>query len=149
MRIAVRLPTLLGRCHRLRLPHKVKTWVSPLYSNPPRFSSALPHRSYSIAQKMSLVHKEPCGISKVLVFGAGNFGSCLADHLADSSHDVVVWSRSPEIVQHLNESHRNPEFLQDHVFPDSLKAVGPEFPSTELIRQMDVLLFAIPTEGVR
>jgi len=98
---------------------------------------------------MALTHKAFHGKSKVLIFGAGNFGSCLGDHLADSSHDVLVWSRSPQIVDSLNNTHRNPEFLLDHVFPDCLKAVGPEFPSAELVQDMDVLLFAIPTEGVR
>ena len=49
----------------------------------------------------------------------------------------------------LNATHRNPEFLKDHAFPENLKAVGPEFPSPELVQEMDVLLFAIPTEGVR
>ncbi|KZT05835.1 NAD-dependent glycerol-3-phosphate dehydrogenase [Laetiporus sulphureus 93-53] len=87
--------------------------------------------------------------SKVLVFGAGNFGSCLADHLADSFHTVYLWSRDEKIVRHFNQYHRNPEFLQDHVFPESITAVGPEFPSESIIRHVDVLLFAIPTEGVR
>ena len=87
--------------------------------------------------------------SKVLVFGAGNFGSCLADHLGDSSHTVYMWSRSEKIVSHFNKYHRNPEALQDHEFSDSITAVGPGFPSAEMIQNMDVLLFAIPTEGVR
>lgn len=91
----------------------------------------------------------PSARSKVLVFGAGNFGSCLADHLAHSEHEVFVWSRSPNVVKSLNETHRNPEYLQDHTFPAGLKAIGPEFPSPEVVRDMDVLLFAIPTEGVR
>ncbi|KAI0361358.1 NAD-dependent glycerol-3-phosphate dehydrogenase [Trametes cingulata] len=87
--------------------------------------------------------------SKVLVFGAGNFGSCLADHLGDSSHVVYMWSRSENLVKHFNQHHRNPEVLQDHAFAETITAVGPEFPSSDLIRSMDVLLFAIPTEGVR
>ncbi|TFY63123.1 hypothetical protein EVJ58_g3437 [Rhodofomes roseus] len=86
--------------------------------------------------------------SKVLVFGAGNFGSCLADHLADSSHTVFLWSRYENAVRQINETHRSDVF-KDHVFPDTVKAVGPEFPSRELIKSVDVLLFAIPTEGVR
>lgn len=98
----------------------------------------MPHSQVSLLKK-----------SKVLVFGAGNFGSCLADHLADSLHDVFVWSRTKEIVDTLNATHRNPEFLKDHFFPENLKAVGPEFPSPKLVQEMDVLLFAIPTEGVR
>lgn len=87
--------------------------------------------------------------STVLVFGAGNFGSCLADHLGDSSHKVYMWSRSEELVKHFNQYHRNVEVLKDHAFAESITAVGPEFPSSELIQNMDVLLFAIPTEGVR
>lgn len=87
--------------------------------------------------------------SKVLVFGAGNFGSCLADHLGDSLHTVYMWSRSEQLVQHFNEHHRNLEYLKDHTFPDSVKAIGPEFLSEDVIRNVDVLLFAIPTEGVR
>ena len=86
--------------------------------------------------------------SSVLIFGAGNFGSCLADHLADSSHTVFLWSRDADAVRQINETRRSDVF-QDHVFPDIVKAVGPDFPSRELIRSVDVLLFAIPTEGVR
>ncbi|KAI0931827.1 hypothetical protein AcV5_004780 [Taiwanofungus camphoratus] len=87
--------------------------------------------------------------SKVLIFGAGNFGSCLADHLGDSSHTVYMWSRSETLVRHFNQYHRNPEFLRDHIFPDCIEAIGPEFPSEDIIKRVDVLLFAIPTEGVR
>lgn len=91
----------------------------------------------------------PDQMSKVLVFGAGNFGSCLADHLGDSFHDVYMWSLSENIVRYFNENHRNPEFLKEHAFSSNIKAVGPAFPSKEMIDDMDVLLFAIPTEGVR
>ncbi|TBU34665.1 NAD-dependent glycerol-3-phosphate dehydrogenase [Dichomitus squalens] len=96
-----------------------------------------------------LPHQQNGQRSKVLVFGAGNFGSCLADHLDDSSHVVHMWSRSENLVKHFNQYHRNPEVLQDHPFAESITAVGPEFPSVEMIQSMDVLLFAIPTEGVR
>ena len=96
-----------------------------------------------------LPHQQNGHKSKVLVFGAGNFGSCLADHLGDSSHTVYMWSRSENLVKHFNQFHRNPEALQDHLFAESITAVGPEFPSAKLVQNMDVLLFAIPTEGVR
>jgi glycerol-3-phosphate dehydrogenase len=93
--------------------------------------------------------QRPSKQSNILVFGAGSFGSCLADHLGDSDHHVFMWSRSRNIVEHFNKYRRNPEFLQDHEFSHHITAVGPEFPSEELLRKMDVLLFAIPTEGVR
>lgn len=99
--------------------------------------------------RMTEARKSPEHPAKVLVFGAGNFGSCLADHLGDSAHDVFMWSRSARLVEHFNTHHRNPDFLKDHDFPACIKAVGPEFPCAELVRSMDVLLFAIPTQGVR
>jgi glycerol-3-phosphate dehydrogenase len=91
----------------------------------------------------------PSPKSKVLVFGAGNFGSCLADHLGDSQHDVFMWSREKKLVEHFNLHHRNPRYLVDHAFSPNIKAVGPELPEKEFIAQMDVLLFAIPTQGLR
>ncbi|KDQ63345.1 hypothetical protein JAAARDRAFT_53570 [Jaapia argillacea MUCL 33604] len=91
----------------------------------------------------------PHDTCKVLVLGAGNFGSCLADHLGDSEHEVWLWSRSKSQVDFFNKHHRNPECLKDHVFPSTIIAVGPDLPDAELIKEMDVLLFAIPTEGVR
>ncbi|KAG6875956.1 hypothetical protein C0993_006586 [Termitomyces sp. T159_Od127] len=87
--------------------------------------------------------------SRVLIFGAGNFGSCLASHLGDTQHDVYMWAREASIVSHFNEHHRNPVYLRDHQFPTNITAVGPEMPSKELIDSMDVLLFAIPTQFLR
>ncbi|KZV87768.1 NAD-dependent glycerol-3-phosphate dehydrogenase [Exidia glandulosa HHB12029] len=87
--------------------------------------------------------------SKVVVFGSGNFGSCLADHLADSEHKVFLWGRDLDVVESLNSTHRNPRYLTDHVFPESMVAIGPELPDAELLQSADVLLFAIPTQGLR
>lgn len=139
-------------CHRLGRPHQLaascRTPIAVLAAQ--RFYSASSAIcNSSLPHKMSFPRTHNCSKSKVLVFGAGNFGSCLADHLADSQHEVFVWSRSENVVKSLNETHRNPEYLKDHTFPDTLKAVGPGFPSPEVIQNMDVLLFAIPTEGVR
>jgi glycerol-3-phosphate dehydrogenase len=92
---------------------------------------------------------QPAAPSKVLIFGAGNFGSCLASHLGDSHHDVYMWAREENIVSHFNKHKRNPVYLKDHVFPQSITAVGPEVPSKEFLEEMDVLLFAIPTQFLR
>ena len=94
-------------------------------------------------------HTTPTHISKVLVFGAGNFGSCLADHLGDSQHEVYIWSRKLSFVRDFNLHHRNPDYLQEHLFSHNIHAVGPVLPDKEFIRSMEVLLFALPTQVVR
>ncbi|KAF9448192.1 glycerol-3-phosphate dehydrogenase [Macrolepiota fuliginosa MF-IS2] len=93
--------------------------------------------------------QQSSGPSKVLIFGAGNFGSCLASHLGDSQHDVYMWAREENIIAHFNKYHRNPVYLKDHAFPENITAVGPAPPSKEFIGGMDVLLFAIPTQFLR
>ncbi|KAF8898951.1 glycerol-3-phosphate dehydrogenase [Infundibulicybe gibba] len=115
--------------------------------------------SFSRVHSASLVHPfrftmpfskdQPSQCSKVLIFGAGNFGSCLASHLGDSQHEVYMWSREASVVEHFNAYHRNPAYLQDHHFPKNITAVGPEMPDQALIAKMDVLLFAIPTQFLR
>ena len=92
---------------------------------------------------------QPTGASKVLIFGSGNFGSCLASHLGDSQHDVYMWAREEKIVTYFNEHRRNPVYLKDHEFPKTITAVGPELPTKEFIKEMDVVLFAIPTQFLR
>lgn len=93
--------------------------------------------------------KQPSQPSKVLVFGAGNFGSCLASHLGDSQHEVYMWAREQSLVQHFNIYRRNPVYLKHHQFPDTITAIGPEMPTKEVLEDMDVLLFAIPTQFLR
>ncbi|KAF8349705.1 glycerol-3-phosphate dehydrogenase [Amanita rubescens] len=93
--------------------------------------------------------KQPLQPSKVLIFGAGNFGSCLASHLGDSQHEVFMWAREPSLIKHFNTYHRNPMYLKDHHFPQNITAVGPEMPTKEILDEMDVLLFAIPTQYLR
>ncbi|KAF9040411.1 glycerol-3-phosphate dehydrogenase [Hymenopellis radicata] len=92
---------------------------------------------------------QPDQNSKVLILGAGNFGSCLADHLGDSGHQVYLWAREEKLVQHFNKHHKNLFYLKDHQFSENITAVGPEPPNKELIDKMDVLLFAIPTQFLR
>ncbi|CUA69595.1 NAD(P)H-dependent glycerol-3-phosphate dehydrogenase [Rhizoctonia solani] len=87
--------------------------------------------------------------SRVLVLGAGNFGSCLADHLADSTHRVYLWARSKQTVDIFNKERRNDKYLTDHVFPEGIEAIGPELPSAVFLSDVDVVLFAVPTQVLR
>ncbi|KAF8215969.1 glycerol-3-phosphate dehydrogenase [Mycena galopus ATCC 62051] len=92
---------------------------------------------------------QPKSNSKVLILGAGNFGSCLAEHLGDSDHTVYLWSREAEAVKHFNLHHKNIKYLPEHDFSKNITAVGPELPEGDFINDMDVLLFAIPTQFLR
>ncbi|KAF7290502.1 Glycerol-3-phosphate dehydrogenase [NAD(+)] [Mycena kentingensis (nom. inval.)] len=98
---------------------------------------------------MATSKPQPEANSKVLIFGAGNFGSCLADHLGDSEHKVFLWARDESVVKHFNTHNKHPKYLEGHKFSPNIVAVGPALPDTAFIQDMDVLLFAIPTQFLR
>ncbi|KAJ6621108.1 glycerol-3-phosphate dehydrogenase [Mycena sp. CBHHK59/15] len=92
-----------------------------------RSRSPLAPRNFRIPNHVSLYHHpfkftmptskpQPQEHSKVLVLGAGNFGSCLAEHLGDSDHQVFLWSREVEVVKHFNLHHKNLKYLPEHNF---------------------------------
>ncbi len=84
---------------------------------------------------------------KILVLGAGNFGTCLAQHLAALENDILLWSRSSEITEHINTKHKNPKYLSTITLSSRIKA-------TDNIADKDwkdigTLLLAVPTQSLR
>ena len=59
---------------------------------------------------------------KVSVFGGGSWGTAMAHHLARRDQDVLCWAREPEVVEGINENHRNPLFLSDLMLHPTLVA---------------------------
>ena len=47
----------------------------------------------------------------IIVLGAGNFGTCLAQHLAERGHQVTIWARSQRVCEAINRERRNPRYL--------------------------------------
>ena len=119
--------------------------VTPLIGTRPRCT----HSQAPSITSMFPSHVPPARASSVLVLGAGNFGSCLADHLGESGHAVRLWSRKAAFVAHFNATQRNPDYLKDHHFSQNITAVGPDLPDAQMLQESDVLLFAIPTQAVR
>lgn len=115
------------------------------------YLSASLHLRFGTHKTMTveLPPRSPSPMMKVLIMGSGNFGSCLADHLADSEHKVSIWCRSTEVIESFNKYHKNPKYLKDHTFPESIEAIGPDLPDDKFMTQMDVVLFAVPTQGLR
>lgn len=84
-------------------------------------------------------------MAKVGVLGAGTWGMALARMLANSSHDVTLWSALPEEIDHLEKTHKHPN-LPDMVIPESLKYTKS---IEDLCQDKDILLFAVPSVFVR
>jgi glycerol-3-phosphate dehydrogenase (NAD(P)+) len=85
-------------------------------------------------------------MNKVTVLGAGAWGTTMAQVLADCGNDVLLWARSSQLVEEINDSHTNKKYLGEHVLPSQLKA-------TEDIAQAfahsSIIVLAIPAQSLR
>ena len=85
-------------------------------------------------------------MSKVTVFGAGAWGSTMAQVLSDAGNEVLLWGRSAEVIAEINSSHTNKNYLQEHILPESIMA------STDLAEAFtfsNIYILAIPAQQLR
>lgn len=68
-------------------------------------------------------YAEPKGVfMSIAVIGAGSWGTALAQLLATSEHDVVMWARKDEVVDSINARHANPRYLSDVALSKRIRA---------------------------
>ena len=80
------------------------------------------------------------------VVGGGSWGTALAAHLASSGVATQLWAREPEVVDGINDVHRNQLFLSDVDLPTSLTASA-DLPA--VIAGHDVIVSAVPVQFLR
>ena len=85
-------------------------------------------------------------MSKVTVFGAGAWGSTMAQVLCDAGNEVLLWGRNQEVVDEINTSHTNAKYLSHHILPTELKATS-DLDAAFAFSQSYVL--AIPSSQLR
>jgi glycerol-3-phosphate dehydrogenase (NAD(P)+) len=85
-------------------------------------------------------------MSSVTVLGAGQWGTTMAQVLVDAGNEVLLWGRSQETVDEINESHTNNRYLHDIVLPAELKATS----NIEIaMANSDTYVVAIPAQTLR
>lgn len=85
-------------------------------------------------------------MKKVTVFGAGAWGSTMAQVLSDAGNDVLIWGRSEEVVAEINSHHTNVKYLDAHVLPSQISA------TTDLAKAFEyseIYVLAIPAQQLR
>ena len=90
---------------------------------------------------------------KLVVVGAGSWGTTFAKVLADSARErgvpapeIVVWARRPEIAESITRDHRNEDYLPEIELPRCLTA------TTDLaaaVTGAGLVVLAIPAQEVR
>lgn len=82
----------------------------------------------------------------VSIIGAGSWGTALSLVLADSGHKVRLWAREPEVVQHINRTHRNPVYLSEIDLPENVISFET---LEEAVLTAEVVLVATPSHALR
>jgi glycerol-3-phosphate dehydrogenase len=84
---------------------------------------------------------------RILVLGAGNFGTCLAQHLAEQGYHVTIWTRSTDVAASINQSHKNPKYLSTINLSPRLSAITEI--NKEVVDQVSTVLQVVPTQFMR
>ena len=84
---------------------------------------------------------------KICVIGAGQFGTCLAQHLATLENKVLLWARSGEVSAGINNLHKNINYLSEYSLHENITGTFDDF--SNFLSQVDVVVLAVPTQSLR
>lgn len=85
-------------------------------------------------------------MSKVTVFGAGAWGSTLAQVLCDAQNDVLLWGRNDELITEINTTNTNKKYLGQHLLPEQLRATSD---LEKAFAHSNIYVLAIPSQQLR
>jgi glycerol-3-phosphate dehydrogenase (NAD(P)+) len=85
-------------------------------------------------------------MGNVAVLGAGAWGTALAKLLAEKGDEVWLWGRPAEVIDGIEQGHRNDRYLPGFDLPHNLHAtVDPE----RALRGADLVVLVIPSHATR
>lgn len=85
-------------------------------------------------------------MSKVVVLGAGQWGTTMAQVLCDAGNHVLMWGRNQELVDEVNEKHTNSKYLDESVLPIGLRATTD---LKEAFEYSSIYVLAVPAQTLR
>ena len=83
---------------------------------------------------------------KVAVLGAGSWGTTFAKILADAGNDVYLWARREDLVNDINETRRNSDYLRGIRLPERLIATNS---MADAIVGAEQIYFCVPSQSLR
>lgn len=95
---------------------------------------------------------KPGAARTVAVLGAGSWGTTFAKILADAAiatgtpRAIKLWGRRAEVVEEINSSHRNSDYLKDIVLPESITA---STDVSQVLAGAELVVVAVPAQSLR
>lgn len=85
-------------------------------------------------------------MSRLVVLGAGSWGTTVAKVIADGGHEVTLWSRRSELADEIVTTGRNGEYLPGIDLPKNLKATAD---IATALNGAEQVYIAIPSQSLR
>lgn len=86
-------------------------------------------------------------MAKIAVMGAGSWGTTFAKVLSDNEENqVMVWARRDDVVEEINNSHRNGDYLPGVKLPKSLTASSVV---ADVLADATMVFLAVPSQTLR
>lgn len=82
---------------------------------------------------------------RVSVIGAGSWGTTVAS-LAAHNAPTILWSRRADLAEQIDKDHENGDYLSGYRLHTNLRATAD---LEEAVRQADVLVMGVPSQGFR
>jgi glycerol-3-phosphate dehydrogenase (NAD(P)+) len=83
---------------------------------------------------------------RVGIIGLGNFGTAMANLIANNGYPVVGWEYNREVVEEVNQNHANSQFLPDVPLHEHLTATSKV---EEAFEDTQIVLTAVPSVFIR
>jgi glycerol-3-phosphate dehydrogenase (NAD(P)+) len=81
----------------------------------------------------------------IAVLGGGAWGTTVASLLAEKGHEVLLWTRQPELAQQITARHHNLRYLPGIKLSQRLPATS----ELSKLENQDIYLFAVPSFALR
>ncbi|WP_407561427.1 NAD(P)H-dependent glycerol-3-phosphate dehydrogenase [Streptomyces sp. 184] len=85
-------------------------------------------------------------MTRCAVFGTGSWGTAFSMVLADAGCRVTMWGRRAALVDTLNATHENPDYLPGVRLPDAVTATADP---AEAARDAEFTVLAVPAQTLR
>ncbi|MEW1720909.1 NAD(P)H-dependent glycerol-3-phosphate dehydrogenase [Streptomyces sp. NPDC093109] len=85
-------------------------------------------------------------MTRVAVFGAGSWGTAFAMILADAGCEVTVWGRRQDVVDTINTTRTNPDYLPGLELPAGVRATTDP---AEAARDAEFTVLTVPSQTLR
>lgn len=85
-------------------------------------------------------------MTRCAVFSAGSWGTAFAMVLADAGCDTVLWGRREELVDTIDRTHENPDYLPGIRLPANVRATTD---AAEALAGADFAVLTVPSQTLR